>query len=110
MYKTFVSNDINIKETFIPRSTSQNNEFNIFKKKSVERLNLIESNAFNTDFLDNALKTLNSKQESTPFWKLRKVTSESEYFKRTVSTDMAEGTTHVMSSDSSNRKLYSSNL
>ncbi len=63
MYKTFVSNDINIKENFIPWSNSQTNDgkFNIFKKKSTERLNLIESNAFNTDFLDNALKSLNSK-------------------------------------------------
>lgn len=89
MYKTFVSNDVMLplKETHIALLSDSNLKFegrskipfNIFQKK--ERVSSVDSNdIFDIDFLDNALDQF-SKNKKTPISKIRKVASDSDYFK-----------------------------
>ena len=89
----------------IQPSSSETNlaTFNIFKKNSTEKIPTIQKDAFDTDYLDQALKNMSiaKLKQETPLKKLVKIAKESEYFKRTNSTDPGEGTTNVLSSDSS---------
>lgn len=89
MYKTFVSNDVMLplrdNHTAIPLDPNMKFEgrskipFNIFQKK--ERVSSVDSNdIFDIDFLDNALDQF-SKNKKTPISKIRKVASDSDYFK-----------------------------
>lgn len=60
---------------------------------------------FDIDFLDSALDQFKEKQ--TPFRKIRKVAIESDYYKRTQSTEV---TTNAVSRESVPQDLYNQKI